>query len=138
MKEYKLKINGNQYNVSVEGAETGNATVLVNGKQYNVGIEGLSKPAAKPVVAKPAVVAAPTPAAPAKTGGSAVKSPLPGVILDVKLREGDRVKEGQCVMILEAMKMENNIDAHRSGKLTRIIKRQGDAILEGDELFVIE
>lgn len=137
MKEYKIKINGNPYEVSIEGAETGNATVSVNGTQYKVEIADQVVAAPKPITPKVVVAATPVAAAP-KTGGSAMRSPLPGVILDVKLREGDEVKQGQCVMILEAMKMENNIDAHKTGKLTRIIKRQGDAVLESDELFVIE
>jgi biotin carboxyl carrier protein len=137
MKEYKIKINGNPYEVSVDGAETGNATVLVNGTQYNVDIADQNVAAPKPITPRPVVIATPVAAAP-KSGGSAMKSPLPGLILEVKLREGDEVKEGQCIMILEAMKMENNIDAHRNGKITRLLKKQGDTVLEGDELFVIE
>ena len=69
---------------------------------------------------------------------SALRSPLPGVILDVKVREGDTVKAGQLLMVLEAMKMENNIDAHQAGVVKSVNKRQGDSVLEGDVLLTIE
>jgi biotin carboxyl carrier protein len=67
-----------------------------------------------------------------------LKSPLPGVILEVKVREGDAVKAGQLLMVLEAMKMENNIDSHKAGVVKSIVKRQGDSVLEGDVLLTIE
>ena len=107
----------------------------------------LSAPkAVKPVHVAPATYQATPQSAPKKVesapsaGGNAVplKSPLPGVILDVTVREGDTVKEGQLVMVLEAMKMENNIDAHKSGVVKSIVKRQGDSVLEGDTLIIIE
>jgi biotin carboxyl carrier protein len=148
MKEYKFKINGNDYRVAVDSIENGMAKVLVNGTPYEVEIEGqLSTPqAVKPVQVSPATYQATPQAAPTKvnpspavpTGQTPLKSPLPGVILDVKVREGDTVKEGQCLMILEAMKMENNIDAPKSGVVKQIVKRQGDSVLEGDTLLIIE
>ena len=67
-----------------------------------------------------------------------MKSPLPGVILDVKVKVGDAVKKGQTVVILEAMKMENNINADKDGKVTAIKVNKGDSILEGTDLVVIE
>jgi biotin carboxyl carrier protein len=60
------------------------------------------------------------------------------VILEVKVREGDTVKAGQLLMVLEAMKMENNIDAHQAGVVRSINKQQGDSVLEGDVLLTIE
>jgi len=148
MKEYKFKINGNDYKVSVDNVENGAAKVSVNGTHYTVEMEkDLSAPkAVKPVHVAPATYQATPQAAPKKVesapaaGGNAVplKSPLPGVILEVRVREGETVKEGQLVMVLEAMKMENNIDAHKSGVVKSIVKRQGDSVLEGDTLIIIE
>lgn len=149
MKEYKFKINGNDYKVAVDTVENGVAKVSVNGTNYTVEIDGkMGVPkAVKPVHVAPATYQASPVAAPSKvnqpapTGdgnASPLKSPLPGVILDVQVREGDSVKEGQCLMILEAMKMENNIDAHKTGVVKSINKRQGDSVLEGDTLLVIE
>ncbi len=150
MKEYKFKINGNEYEVAVDSVENGVAKVSVNGTKYEVEVQSntLMKPKpAKPVQVAPATYSAAPAVTPAKIvqaapsgGGSAtpLKSPLPGVILDVKVREGETVKEGQLLMILEAMKMENNIDAHKSGVIKRIEKRQGDSVLESDVLLTIE
>ncbi len=150
-KEYKFKINGHEYEVAVNSVEGGMAKVSVNGTMYEVEVQSntLIKPRpAKPVAVAPATYSATAPVSPAKidqsvsaAGGnsaSALKSPLPGVILDVKVREGDTVKAGQLLMILEAMKMENNIDAHQAGVVKSINKRQGDSVLEGDVLLTIE
>jgi biotin carboxyl carrier protein len=147
-KDYKFKINGHEYEVEVGSVESGLAKVTVNGTQYEVEVESntLLKPSiAKPVQVAPATYSATAPVNPAKIDQSApadgnttpLKSPLPGVILDVKVREGDTVKEGQLLMVLEAMKMENNIDAHKSGVVKSIAKRQGDSVLEGDTLLTI-
>ena len=75
------------------------------------------------------------PAASAKSG---VKSPLPGVILDIKVNVGDEVKKGQTVIILEAMKMENSINADKDGKVTAINVSKGESVLEGTDLVIIE
>ena len=115
MKEYKLKINGNDYNVVINDVQESVASVEVNGSNYKVEFE---KPIVKPTAIKvvktapaaPAVSAAtPKPsAAPAPTaGGTTVSSPLPGVILDVCVKEGDTVKNGQKIMVLEAMKIKS-------------------------------
>ena len=114
MKEYKYKINGNSYKVTIGDIEDNIAHVEVNGTHYKVEMEKQPKPAAKPVTVRPMPNAptAPTqvvkPTAPS-TGKSGVKSPLPGVILDIKVNVGDTVKKGQTIIILEAMKMENEI-----------------------------
>lgn len=144
MKEYKYKINGNVYKVAIGDIEDNIAHVEVNGTSYQVEMEKKPKEAAKPVVrpvVKPAPAAAP--AAPvsrptAAGGKSGVKSPLPGVILDIKVNVGDAVKKGQVVVILEAMKMENSINADRDGKVTAINVNKGDSVLEGTDLVIIE
>ena len=144
MKEYKYKINGNLYNVTVGDIEENNVKVEVNGTSYTVELEKSVKPKIRPVVR----TANTTPAAPppastvtrqaAAAGKSSIKSPLPGVILDLKVKEGDAVKRGQTLLILEAMKMENDIKADHDGKVTSIYVSKGESILEGTDLISIE
>ena len=146
MKEYKYKINGNLYNVVIGDIEDNIAHVEVNGTHYTVEMEKKPKaaPAPKPVVrpaAKPAAApAAVAPVAKPAAGGakSGVKSPLPGVILDIKVNVGDEVKKGQTIIILEAMKMENSINADKDGKVTAINVSKGESVLEGTDLVIIE
>ena len=142
MKEYKYKINGNLYNVVIGDIEDNIAHVEVNGTHYTVEMEKKKKeaPAPKPVVrpaARPATAPASAPAKPA-AAKSGVKSPLPGVILDIKVKEGDEVKKGQTIVILEAMKMENSINADKDGKVTAINVSKGESVLEGTDLVIIE
>ena len=144
MKEYKLKINGNDYNVTVNDVEDNVAEVEVNGTPFKVEFEKPITQKAAPVVAKPAAAApAGSPAVkvakPAAAGGAGatVVSPLPGVILEVNVKEGDAVKRGQKVMVLEAMKMENVIEATADGTVTAIKVDKGDSVLEGAPLVII-
>lgn len=144
MKEYKLKINGNEYNVTVNEVDGSMAEVEVNGTPFKVEFDKPVKKAAAPVAKPAAKAAAPAPAAgpvakPAAAGGAgtAVTSPLPGVILDVCVKEGDAVKRGQTVMVLEAMKMENAIEATADGTVTAIKVGKGDSVLEGAPLVII-
>ena len=146
MKEYKYIINGNQYNVTIGDINDNIAQVEVNGTSYKVELE--KAPAAAPKTTVVRQVVAPTkPAAqttvvnkpaPAAAGKSGVKSPLPGVILDIKVNVGDTVKKGQTIIILEAMKMENNINADKDGTVTAISVNKGDSVLEGSVLVTIE
>ena len=143
MKEYKYKINGNLYNVVIGDIEDNIAHVEVNGTHYTVEMEKKPKaaPAPKPVVrpaVKPAAAPAAAPAARPAAAKSGVKSPLPGVILDIKVNVGDEVKKGQTVIILEAMKMENSINADKDGKVTAINVSKGESVLEGTDLVIIE
>ena len=144
MKEYKYKINGNEYNVAVEELEGNKANVTVNGKTYEVELDRPAKPAVTKPVARPAAAAptaAPAPAAaPAPrpaTGGAGIKAPLPGVILDIKVKVGDAVTKGQTVAILEAMKMENNINADREGTVVSINVEKGQSIAEGTDIITL-
>ena len=148
MKKYKIKINGSEYEVDIHKVEGNFANLTVNDVEFDVEIEGLKTnptrmstkplvkvkteaPATQPhtQVTKPHVV---------PTSAHAVKSPLPGVILDVRANAGDSVKVGQVIMILEAMKMENNIEADREGVIEKINPGKGDSVLEGDVLFTIK
>ncbi|NMB36604.1 MAG: biotin/lipoyl-binding protein [Bacteroidales bacterium] len=151
MKEYKLVINGNRYNVVIGKIEGTSAEIEVNGTNYNVEFE---KPVAKSsapikiIRSTPsAVSAAPSTGAPAAKpnvkpvaapkGSHPVQSPLPGVILEIKCAVGDTVKRGDVILILEAMKMENVIEATANGKIKSINVSKGDSVLEGDTLIVI-
>ena len=137
MKEYKYKINGNLYNVVIGDIEDNMAHVEVNGTHYTVEME--KKPKQAVAVARPRPAAAPAASKPKPAASkSGVKSPLPGVILDIKVKEGDEVKKGQTVIILEAMKMENSINADRDGKVTSIKVSKGESVLEGTDLIIIE
>lgn len=142
MKEYKYKINGNLYKVTVGDIEDNNVRVEVNGTPYTVELEKQVTPKIKPVVRTESTTpaAAPAPVSrPVVSGGkSGIKSPLPGVILEIKVKEGDSVKRGQTLMILEAMKMENDIKSDRDGRVTAINVSKGESILEGTDLIIIE
>lgn len=142
MKEYRYKINGNLYKVTVGDIEDNNVRVEVNGTPYTVELEKQNKPKIKPVVRTASTSPAAPPTAvtrPASVGSKAgIKSPLPGVILEIKVKEGDMVKRGQTLLILEAMKMENDIKADRDGKVTSIKVSKGESILEGTDLIIIE
>ena len=144
MKEYKYKINGTEYKVSVGDIDNNEAQVLVNGVPYKVELE---EQAVKPVkVAAPKAAAAPRTESGAKViskpvaagGAGAVKAPLPGPILDIKVKVGESVSHSDTVVILEAMKMENNIHAEKSGTVKSIDVNKGDSVLEGATLLTIE
>ena len=140
----KYIINDMEYNVRVNSVAGDKAEVTVNGVVYQVKIENnevvnavpaSAQPAAAPVAAAPVSPAAP--AAPAAGAGKPVKSPLPGVIVAVKVKVGDAVKNGQVVAVLEAMKMENEIQAEFDGVVTSVNVSQGDSILEGAPIVTI-
>ena len=145
MKQYKFKINGNDYNVAINSTNGNLADVTVNGVSYQVEMEN-SMPAAAPVqgapqasapAPQPAAAAAPAPAAKPAGEGKAVTSPLPGVIIEVSVKEGDTVAAGQKVAVLEAMKMENEIQAEKAGVVTKIHVSKGDSVLEGASIVTI-
>ena len=145
MKTYRFKINGNDYEVAINSVEGKNASVTVNGTAYQVELEEapaapVQAPVAAPAPAQsPAPAQASAPAAPAAAAGSgkAVTSPLPGVIIAVKVNVGDKVKAGQEVAVLEAMKMENSIEATQDGTVTAINVAKGDSVLEGAPIVTI-
>ncbi len=142
MKNYKLKINGNEYNVDINEVEGQEIKLDVNGTSYVVTVDQEIKQQKK-AVARPAAQAAPATSGAAQKGkapaaaGNKVTTPLPGTILDVFVNVGDTVKSGQTVVLLEAMKMENNIEADCDGTVKEVKVRKGDSVLEGDILVVI-
>ena len=122
MKNYTITVNGNVYDVTVEEG-TGSTA-------------GAAK-AAAPKAAAPK--AAPKAAAPAGAQGAVkVNAPMPGKILKVNVNAGAAVKKGDVLLVLEAMKMENNINADRDGKITAINVSKGESVLEGTDLVIIE
>lgn len=144
MKEYKYTINGNKYEVTIANIEDNIANVVVNGEEYKVEMEKEPEPLKKKVVVKP--VAQQQAAAPAQNSESsarvnmnnAIKSPLPGVITEIKVAVGDEVKAGDTVVVLEAMKMANNLDAEKGGKVTAVLVKEGESVMEDTPLVVIE
>lgn len=145
MKQYRFKINGNQYNVDINSVEGNIASVSVNGTSYQVELEDAPAAPVQSVPVQTSVItpaaapaqAAPAPKPAASGAGKPVTSPLPGVIIAVKVNVGDSVKAGQEVAVLEAMKMENSIEAVQDGTVTAIHVAKGDSILEGAAIVTI-
>ena len=148
MKQYKYKVNGAQYDVTIDSIVGNIAKVEVNGIPFEVEMQGSSlveealptqvadETAAPAVAAAPAAVEA-APAAGAPGAGAPVKAPLPGVVAKILVSVGQAVKKGETVLVLEAMKMENNITAEADGKITGICVAAGDSVMEGTTLVTI-
>lgn len=141
MKKYKFKINGQTYEVEVGEFDGSNATVSVNGTPYKVEIQGEEKKAKTPVLARKPVVNKPGEGQIKKTESSGaaykINSPLPGTIKKINVSVGATVKAGECVMIMETMKMDNNVMAEKGGVVQAIKVKEGDAVLQGDTLVEI-
>ena len=141
MKEYKYTINGNKYEVVVGDITDNIATLTVNGEEYKVEMEKQAEPEKKKPVVKAAAAAgdeAPAANKAAVNKANAIKAPLPGVITDICVAEGDEVKAGDTVIVLEAMKMANALAAEKDGKVTAICVKIGESVMEDDALVVIE
>ena len=122
MKKYNITVNGTTYAVEVED------------------LGGAPAPAAASAPA-PAPAAAPAPApaaAPAAGGAASITAPMPGTVLDVKVSEGQAVKAGETVLILEAMKMENEISAPADGTVDKIVAAKGSSVNSGDVLITLK
>ena len=139
MKSYKFNINGTNYAVEIKSAEGSVIGLEVNGTPYKVNIDREVKESKTPKLVRSTAI--PSTDKPAETRSSSkvgsILSPLPGVVLDLKVKEGDKVSLGQTVLILEAMKMENNIASDKEGTVKEIKTRQGDSVMEGDVLIII-
>ena len=150
MRTYSYNVNGAQYDVTIESIQGQVAKVNVNGVAFDVEMLGApiaegDLPAAAPAAtsaAAPAATTAPTaaPATPAKGAagaGTPVKAPLPGVVSKVLVANGQSVKKGDTVVVLEAMKMENNITAECDGTVSGVCCAAGDSVMEGTTLVTI-
>lgn len=150
MNKYQYKVQGVDYDVEIEEVEGNLAKVSVNGIPFEVELKrpinpvhAIKKPkvvAPKPAVSSPAPVAAPVAAAapaPSSGSGNPVKAPLPGTISSISVKVGDQVQVGDTVLVLEAMKMQNNIEAEYAGTVTSIVVNQGDSVMEGAVLLTI-
>lgn len=144
MKEYKYTINGNKFEVSIGEIKDNVASITVNGECFNVEMEKEPEPEKKKVVIKPVAQPQPQAESSAKSASAkvntnnALKSPLPGVITDIKVSVGDNVSAGDTVVVLEAMKMANNLEAEKSGKVTAIMVQIGESVMEDTPLVIIE
>ena len=141
MKEYKYTIDGQEYVVAIGDIVDNVASVTVNDEEFKVEMEPEQEPEKKKVVlGQPAQQDSEenvTSAANVNTA-NAVKAPLPGVITEIKVAVGDEVKAGDVVIVLEAMKMANNLEAEKDGKVTAICVKTGESVLEDSPLVVIE
>ncbi len=145
MKKYKFTIHGNEYDVHIKSVEDNIIDLDVNGSAYQVEVDKTIQPAKTPKLVRARVATqedatpekvARTSAPPAAPAGK-ISSPLPGTVINIMVREGDTVKVGQKLMVLEAMKMENNIDSDKDGKVLSIPVRPGQSVMEGDTLIEI-
>lgn len=148
MNKYQYKVNGIDYEVEINDIQDNIATVSVNGKTFEIEMKNTIH---KPIQPKKEVkveapkedsvsapVAPTTPkTAPTAGNGTKVNAPLPGTITEVKVVVGQTVKTGDTVVVLEAMKMQNNIEAEADGTVTSILVNKGDTVMEGTPLVII-
>ena len=141
MNEYKYTINGNKYEVVISDITDNIATLTVNGEQYTVEMEKQAEPEKpKPVVRKATEDAGESgsTASSGSASGTAIKAPLPGVITDIPVEVGQEVAAGDTVVVLEAMKMANALQAEKSGKISAIVVKIGQSVMEDEALVYIE
>ena len=145
MKKFKFNIQGNPYEVEILKIEENLAEVQVNGTTLMVEVDKALIPSKTPkLVRTPAVPS--TDSSPSNTrtnppggrkGSGVVKSPLPGTIISIFVGVGDTVKIGQRLLILEAMKMENNINSDKEGVVAEIKVKKGESVMEGQIMLII-
>ncbi len=131
--KYKVTLNGKTYEVEVEA---GKAMLL---DEYEAIAPAPAAPAA-PVATAPAAAPAPAPApaaAAVTAAGEPVNAPMPGTVLRVEVKQGDAVKSGQLLLVLEAMKMENEILAPRDGTVAQVVVQKGSSVDTGAPLIVL-
>ena len=141
MKTFKYIIDGKEYQVEITDVIDNKAQVTVNGKDFQVEMEAQPEAEKKTVTQLPQTDEK-VETEPSTTGQvnteQAIKAPLPGVITEIKVSVGDQVKAGDTVVVLEAMKMANNIEAEKDGTVTAICIKQGESVMEDTPLVVIE
>ena len=143
MKDFKFKIDGKDFTTSVDEQGNGQLTVTVNGKAYQVELPEhvvAARPTIHPMTAQAAAPAAHTPApAPAAAGASAaVTSPLPGTITKVNVAAGQKVKKGEVLLVMEAMKMANDVVAEADGTVQQACVKEGQSVNQGDVLIQLQ
>lgn len=141
MKKFSFKIKGREYDVEILDYDGTTANIDVNGSAYEVEVEGMKKPASKtPTLVRQRVEYNPKEAAikTASGRGVQVKAPLPGNIFKINIQVGSAVKVGDTIIVMEAMKMENNIQAEASGTVKAIKVAVGDAVMQDDVLVELE
>ena len=148
MKELKLEIEGKEYSVNIEEFGADEAKINVNGRTYTVGLKDIGDQIMVENVklstpSQTSTGSAPSPAVKeashtGSSGSAQVMAPLPGLIINVLVKVGDNVTAGQKIMIMEAMKMENDINSGINGTVKALNVKNGDNISEGDILAVIE
>ena len=146
MAKYQYTVEGTDYEVEILEVEDNIAKVTVNGAAFEVELKQALKPTSRPIkqvtapapkpAAAPAQAPAATPAA-APGVGAKIEAPLPGTITDIKVKVGDKVKAGDTILVLEAMKMQNNIEAENDGEITSVMVKIGDSVMEGSLLVTI-
>jgi biotin carboxyl carrier protein len=141
MKKFKFTISGNEYEVEIKNFEDDVAKIEVNGTKYEVEVHQEVKASKTPTLVRTQVPVDRKDSKIKKTVSSrayTLKAPLPGNIFKILKQVGDDVKKGDTIMIMEAMKMENNIQSEKDGKITSIKVKEGDAVLQNDVLAEIE
>ncbi len=140
MKKFEFTISGNNYSVEIRKFEDNLAEVEVNGTRYQVEVHSN-----KPVSKTPRLIRKPVDSngkgslpANAPTGLHKIQAPLPGLILEVNVKPGDTVKLNQRLLVMEAMKMENNIQSDKAGTIKSILVNAGSNVLQGDILIEME
>lgn len=141
MKKYIITVNGKRYEVEVEEVNQGGMQTVA--QSVSASVVTPVQPKEEPKPQKSVSEAKPEPSKevvtkPVPKGAQVVEAPMPGTILDIKVKEGDTVTEGQVLLILEAMKMENEIVAPRSGKVTAVNAAKGASVNAGDALISLE
>ena len=134
MKNFKFKIDGVDYEVSVNELEGNNAEVVVNGKSFNVELDNEQPTASTPVARVAQSVAAPA----GKKVAANIKAPLPGSIIKVLVSNGQSVKRGDVLLTMESMKMENNVCAEADGTIKNVLVKQGQNVMQDDVLIEFE
>jgi biotin carboxyl carrier protein len=145
MRKYELKIKGQTFKIQVNEFSDEEAKLVVNDKEITVEVTGIEHDSMKSKVAKAPIPTGPATrsAAPAKAasaaagGGNSITAPIPGKIMEVFVKEGDVVKVGQPALKMEAMKMENVINATTAGTVGKILVNEGDAVSQGQELIIL-
>ncbi len=145
MRKYVLSINDKEYNAEVKNISTESAIIIVDDKEYKINLKDIGRqaePLIKTIDKSPVETTIKKKGIIPKTtiqgSGNGVPAPLPGLIVDILVKENSSVKSGQTIAIMEAMKMENQIQAPHDGSISKIFVNKGDSVAEGDIILEIE